>query len=115
MTFGKQIQKLRRGKGINQRDLADQIGVDVTYLSKIENDRLPPPSHDTIVKLAQVLDEDCDALLIMADKMPEDLKEVITKSPARPEFFRSMNDLNDDELRKVKDYAVRLRNRRGQN
>lgn len=109
MTFGKRVQSLRQHKAINQRDLAARVDIDVTYLSKIENDRLPPPSHDTIVRLAEELDEDPDALLLLADKMPKDLKEIIVKSPARPDFFRSVSDLSDDELKKVQSYAEQLK------
>ena len=50
MTFGQLLRELRRAKGVNQRDLASKVGVDFSYISKLENDRLPPPAADTVVK-----------------------------------------------------------------
>jgi len=46
-SFGQLLKHIRREKGVSQRDLADQVGVDFSYISKIENDRMPPPSADT--------------------------------------------------------------------
>ena len=111
-SFGKHIKKLRVDRGITQRTLAEEVGIDVTYLSKIENDRMPPPSHETIQKMAGVLETDADELLIRADKVPKDLKPIITRSKARPGFFRSMQDLTDEELERVKRFASDLRDKR---
>lgn len=112
MKFGKYIQKSRREKNINQRTLASRVGIDVTYLSKIENDRLPPPSHETIHKLATELDEDPDELLVLADKAPKDMKEIITQSASRPDFLRSIKDLSDEDLKDVQAYVEKLKKKR---
>ena len=48
-TFGKWIKDARRSKSYSQRDLAALVGVDYTYLSKLENDRAEyPPKDDAI-------------------------------------------------------------------
>jgi transcriptional regulator with XRE-family HTH domain len=62
-TFGQALRELRRSKGISQRDLAEKVGVDFSYISKIENDRLPPPAADTIVKICNALEAPPDTLL----------------------------------------------------
>ena len=66
-TFGQTIRELRKAKTppLTQRDLAERVaarlregdrrGFDFTYLSKIENDRLPPPSAVAIIALAEEL------------------------------------------------------------
>src|SRR2546425_382772 len=45
-------------------------GFDVTYLSKIEKARLPPPSAKAVIALATVLDTDADDLLALSGKTP---------------------------------------------
>jgi hypothetical protein len=48
-------------------------------------------------------------LLVLADKIPQDLRPVITKSPALPAFLRSISDLSEAELRQLSAYADRVR------
>jgi transcriptional regulator with XRE-family HTH domain len=36
MTFGERVRELRKAKNLTLRGLAGQVGVDFTYLSKIE-------------------------------------------------------------------------------
>jgi len=44
MRLGKKISKLRRNKNMTQKELAEKVGISVSYLSKIERgDRLRPP------------------------------------------------------------------------
>ena len=54
MTFGEKIRSLRRDHKLSQRGLAERVGLNFTYLSKIENGRLDfagYPSEETILKL----------------------------------------------------------------
>jgi HTH-type transcriptional regulator, competence development regulator len=109
MTFGERLRQLRLAQRMNQRTLAARIGIDFTYLSKLENGRLDPPSAETIVKLAQALGANPDELLLLARKVPEDLIPIITRSPQWPAFLRSIRDLTDDELRELSAHAQALR------
>ena len=43
-TFGQSLRELRSSKIVSQRELAEKVGVDFSYISKVENDRLPPPA-----------------------------------------------------------------------
>jgi len=70
----------------------DRRGFDVTYLSKIENGRLPPPSTAAILQLAKELDADSDELLALADKAPPDIGEALKRSEAARIFYRSAVD-----------------------
>ena len=47
MTFGQRLRELRKAKGLNQKELAEKVGIDFTYLSKLENDRMSPPERKT--------------------------------------------------------------------
>lgn len=118
MTFGQRIRELRHALGMNQRDLAGHAEIDVTYLSKIENDRMSPPSEETIGKMAKALQEAAtgeglkDELLVLAGRVPEDIEAIVTQSAERPAFFRSVADLTDDELHELRKKADAIRNKR---
>jgi transcriptional regulator with XRE-family HTH domain len=103
-TFGPYIrdrrEKLRRDDPrFSVRQVADRIGVEPSFLSKVERDEVPPPSEEKIVALARDLDEDADVLLAMAGKVSSDLQRVIRK---RPELFaaliREMKNLPDQAV-----------------
>ena len=54
----------RKRAGLTQRALADAVGVDFTYVSKIERDRLlVPPSWGLLVRMADVMGTDRWSLL----------------------------------------------------
>jgi transcriptional regulator with XRE-family HTH domain len=114
MTFGERLRQLRREQRMNQRTLAARVGIDFTYLSKIENGRMDPPSAETIVRLAQALGAHPDELLLLARKVPQDLIPIITRSPQWPAFLRSIRDLTDEELQALSAYAREIHTRRGQ-
>jgi transcriptional regulator with XRE-family HTH domain len=41
MKIGPILQLVRRRAGLDGRDLAQMVGVNATYLSRMENDRIP--------------------------------------------------------------------------
>ena len=87
-TFGQTLRALRRAKQVSQRDLAEQVGVDFSYISKVENERLPPPAADTIVKMCDALTVPSDALLALTGKMPTPVKQMVGTNPAALQFLR---------------------------
>lgn len=110
-TFGQTLRELRRSRGVTQRELADQVGVDFSYISKVENDRLPPPSADTVVKICEALSVPPDELLAMTGKMPTQAKEMLGTSPAALQFIRQAHvmGLTDQEWEKLTKGLKRLR------
>jgi transcriptional regulator with XRE-family HTH domain len=120
-TFGQRIRELRKAKHLTQRDLAERVasrlreedrrGFDVTYLSKIENDRLPPPSTMAIMQLAKELDTHSDELLALAGKAPLDLGQMLKESEAARLFYRSAKNLNlsEDEWKELLEYLMQRR------
>lgn len=101
-TFGQRLRELRRAAGIRQRDLADRIGVDFSYISKLENDRLPPPAGDTTEKICRELGVSSDELLASTGKVPTQIKEVFT-DPAALGFIRKAHELGltSDEWKRL--------------
>jgi len=72
------------------RSLAEAAGVDFTYLSKIENERVEHlPSAETIRDLAQALDVDAMELLKLANKLPPELTKLAGSEKARRFFQRA--------------------------
>lgn len=120
-SFGKRLRELRLQKKLSQRDLAEAVarrlkeedrrGFDVSYLSKIENDRLRPPSATAILALAEGLDANSDELLALAGKAPPDVGEALKQSPAARAFFRSAVDknLSEAEWKKLLEQLQRKR------
>jgi transcriptional regulator with XRE-family HTH domain len=110
-TFGRALRELRRSKGITQRDLAGEVGVDFSYISKIENDRLPPPAADTIVKICDALEVSPDSLLALSGKIPSELRDTIGSSPAAMQFIRSAQSmgLTEQEWKELTKQLKRLR------
>lgn len=95
MQFGQRVRELREASGQTQRELAQRLGVSVSYISKVENERLhfgDYPSEKFIHKLAAELDADEDELLLLTDRVPVSLRKHIRE---RPEAFKKFADLDD--------------------
>jgi HTH-type transcriptional regulator, competence development regulator len=98
MLFGKRLQELRKAKGYTLRDLAAKAGVGFTYISKAENSKLAfadYPGEALILRLAESLDADADELLILAKKVPPQIKRRVLERPAA---FRKLAGLDDEAL-----------------
>ena len=100
-AFGSYLRERREAlkaedPAFSLRQLAGRIGVEPSYLSKVERGDEPPPSEARIVQLASELDEDPDVLLAMAGKVSSELQEVIRKRPRLfAELLRELKDLPD--------------------
>jgi transcriptional regulator with XRE-family HTH domain len=81
------------------RQVAQRIGVEPSFLSKVERGDTAPPSEAKIVALAKELGEDPDVLLALAGKVSSDLQAAIRK---RPELFAALIR----ELKRMPDHAV---------
>lgn len=110
-TFGTKLKSLRRVKGISQRDLAQRVGVDFSYISKLENDRLPPPAADTIEKICHELDVRHEELLGLTNKLPTGLRQMLVENQGARDFMREARamDLSDKEWEKLAGRLRRLR------
>jgi transcriptional regulator with XRE-family HTH domain len=53
--FGELLKEARKRARLSQQALADKVGVDDSYISKMENGVDKPPSRDVAVKLAGAL------------------------------------------------------------
>jgi transcriptional regulator with XRE-family HTH domain len=106
-AFGAYVRKRREELLTHSRDftvrkLAARLGIQPSYISKVERCEVPPPSEATIMRLAEALREDPDVLLALAGKVSADLREVIVKRPKLfADLIRQLKDAPDHALLRV--------------
>ena len=84
------------------RQVADRIGVEPSYLSKVERDLGSPPSEETLRRLAADLALDPDVMLALAGKVSSDLQDAIRRRPQLfAELIRELKDLPDQAVLRV--------------
>jgi len=90
-------EALREGdRSYSLRQVAQRVGVEPSFLSKVERNESPPPGEDTLRRLAAELELDTDTLLALAGKMSRDLQEVIRRRPMLfAALIRELKDLPD--------------------
>jgi transcriptional regulator with XRE-family HTH domain len=107
MTFGQFIRDRRErlretDRRFSVRQVAQRIGVEPAYLSKIERAEVAPPSEEKIRALAQELGEDVDVLLAMAGKVSSDLLAIIRKRPTLfADLIRQLKSTPDQAILRV--------------
>jgi HTH-type transcriptional regulator, competence development regulator len=107
MTFGSYIRDRREtlretDRRFSVRQVAQRIGVEPAYLSKIERDEVAPPSEEKVQALARELGEDPDMLLAMAGKVSSDLLEIIRKRPQLfAELLRQLKSMPDHAILRI--------------
>jgi transcriptional regulator with XRE-family HTH domain len=106
-AFGTYVRERREAlrkadRTYSVRKVAARIGIEPSYLSKIERGDQPPPSEGKIVALAEVLGEDPDLLLAMAGKVSSDLQEAIRRRPQLfAELIRQLKDAPDRAVLRI--------------
>lgn len=92
MRFGEYIRMLRKAHYLTQRQFAERLHVDYTYISKIENGKVDfPPSEDLIRRMAQILNVDAEALLALAGQFDHRaLQELVAEIPEAGVLLRRL-------------------------
>jgi transcriptional regulator with XRE-family HTH domain len=89
------------------RKVADRVGIEPSYLSKIERGEQPPPGEEVIRRLAKELGEDADTMLARAGKVSGDLLAIIRERPSVvAELLRSVRGL---PAQRVSDLSRQIR------
>lgn len=102
--FGKALKKLRKERKITQRDLADRVKVDFSYISKMENGKLDnSPSIKIIEMIAKELETDPDELILLANKIPNTIRETIVNNDLAAAFLRKVPKMTDEQRKEFKD------------
>lgn len=100
MKFGVKIKQLRERQEMTQKDLAEKIGIVVTYLSKIENNKVHYYlSEDKLKKIVSIFNLNKDEekkLFELAKKTPPFVKELAMRRPVY-QFLRTIPSNWDDK------------------
>jgi len=95
----KRLELRKTDKQYSLRQVAGRIGVEPSYLSKIERGWPVTLSEEKIISLAGELGENPDLLLALAGKVSSEVQEVIR---SRPELFAELIK----NLKNMPDHAV---------
>jgi predicted ATPase/DNA-binding Xre family transcriptional regulator len=94
MALGQHLRELRATRKLSQRQVARQVGIDVSYLSKLENGH-QSAREDVLRKLAKVLGAEPDGLLTLVPERRNGIRtaplqgDVLLDSSAPPPIYRT--------------------------
>ena len=96
-------EALRKGDPtFSLRKVAERIGVQPSYLSRVERGLEAPPSEETIIRWADEIHVDRDVMLAIAGKISSDLVRAIRKRPELfAELIRELNDMPDHAILRI--------------
>src|SRR5579875_1217986 len=85
-NFGDYIRELREAKqeadsSFSLRQMAGRIGVEPSYLSKVERGIEKNPSEQFVKKISVELGQDENVMLAMVGKVSQELKDIILRKP----------------------------------
>ena len=95
----KRLALLQEDTSYSLRRVALAVGLEPSFLSKIERGVAPPPSELKIKALAGALGEDPDVLLALAGKISTDLHDAIRRRPQLlAELIREVRNAPDEAV-----------------
>jgi len=80
VLFGEILRQLRVDRGQGIKKLAPELGVNYSYLSKLENGNIGP-SAELVVRVADYFNYDRNRLLLSAGKVPEEILAILRENP----------------------------------
>jgi transcriptional regulator with XRE-family HTH domain len=80
VDFGEILRQLRRQRGQGIKSLAPELGVDYSYLSKLETGAINP-SAEFVSRVANYFGYDENRLLLSAGKVPNEIVAILRKNP----------------------------------
>lgn len=82
MELGARLRDLRRRRRVSMKALARRLGVDPSFLSRVERGRAPAPV-DLVRRVATELGVAAEPLLVLAGHLPEDVQAILRAQPER--------------------------------
>lgn len=99
--FGTYLRRMREARGLSLIQLADRSGIDKSRLSKLERGELPPPSRgdsrDTVIRLAQALEDDPMRLLELSGHEPRSDERTVRSRPPFRELILTEKTLTSKQ------------------
>lgn len=107
-NFGTYVRTIRENKqkkdslSFSLRQVAKRIGVEPSYLSKIERGIETNPSEQLIKKLCLEYSLDENVMLAMVGKISQELKDIILRKPKIfSELLNNLKDCPDNAILRV--------------
>lgn len=97
MEFGQILRRLRSDKKLGIKQLAPDLKVTYSYLSKLESGDVGP-SEAFVGRVSEYFRYDKNELLLAAGKVPDDILEILRSNPQdavqflRDKFGRNVDD-----------------------
>lgn len=79
--FGQSLRAARLARGLTQAAVAKQLAVSKGYISRLEGGKARP-AESTVRRLAEVCATDASSLLILAGRLPGDVREILSQHPS---------------------------------
>lgn len=116
MSFGAFIRSERLNRGIAQKVLAGQVGIAPDHLGKIERGKYPPPSPDTVRRIAQALKLDEGQMLTLADESRPPARERVYTEESRRRISEANLEriFSEEHLQRLSEARQRFLERTGQ-
>jgi transcriptional regulator with XRE-family HTH domain len=93
MTTGENIKQIRKDKGLQQKQVAVEVGIDQSNYNKIENGKREP-SVDLLNKLANLFGVSVDDILNPSKDIP---KEITVEDKTVLEQVRLIQELDNED------------------
>ena len=100
VSLGIKIKQARVGKGLNQGELADKLGISQAAISMFEKDQRQPTP--------KMLDQICEILEIEKKELVGEEEEKIEKNA----LMRNLKGLTPEEIRKINEFAEFLKTKK---
>lgn len=110
--IGRLLKRLRGDRGMSQSKLANAVGVDTSYISKLEGGHVHSPSPAVIERLGEVLGMDSEILFSFCGTVSPRLENSLSNNPQALRFTRAVldADLSDLEWQEMFACLARMRN-----
>ena len=108
IELGSYLKQAREHASLTLREVENQAGISNSYLSQIENNKIKNPSPKLLFSLAELYRIGYDFLLELAGYPSTSKKEKL------PSYRKSsiLNDISDEEEKKLAEYLQFLRSKR---
>ena len=94
VALGQKLRELRKISGLNQRQVAERIGVTASVISAYEND-IRQPSYSALIKLTALFDVSADYLLGISNNRTRESQNVVSLDGLTPAKMSLVTQLID--------------------
>ncbi|EMI15697.1 XRE family transcriptional regulator [Rhodopirellula maiorica SM1] len=112
-TFGERLREARVAKGYSLRKFSIEVDVSPTYLSQVEQGKVAPPTADRVERIAALLEESVDEWMALADRLPDELPDIIHGDPGVPDLLRAVKGMSPEQIKRLREAADEIREDKG--